>query len=308
MTTNTVSCEFRFSGLVAFAAHISFRTSRQADTVDALLLDVSQSTTTGLPIHTPTLEVPENAIANAPASDPDSALPQNFARKLAPSRVYLLTGQRVTLERPASASGGNVRGVKNAAAATAPPATVDVWRDLKFVPDLETVRGDGDGTLADAALEGQHPLVFAELALTSGSLEGRPPLIAGLANVKCGYFPLKQTGPVPAAHPQFLTDRVVFVSDAAPSLTIVLTPRAGGPPRRIELKPMSNTIPIEVCNENTTGQIAQNDSTHFAAFYDLIDRRLAEKKKLVPKPLGIVTNTPQDPPAFCPPGFLFRRP
>jgi hypothetical protein len=187
------------------------------------------------------------------------------------------------------------------------PTQDDHWRDLRWVPDLETVRGDGKGTLAESALSGRNPLVFAELTLTSGSLEGRSPLIPGFANVECGFIPAAVVANFVPLHKQALTDRVVFVTDPAPSLTFVLTPRAGGQAKRIELKPMRKTVAIEVCNENTTGQVTQNDSSHFAAFYDLIDRQIAPADKLVPTPLGVVVVRPQDPPAFCPPAFSYRR-
>ena len=299
-TTSTISCEFRFTGLVAFVAPIGFRTSRQADSLDVLLVDASRSTTR-LPVHTPTLEIPEAAISSGPASDPQ---PAGFAFRHPPSRVWLLAGMQVSIERPAGTPNSGVRGVQNATGVSQP--TGSQWHDLKWVPNLETVRGAGNGRIADSSAGGPNPLVSAELSLTSGSLEGRPPLISGFDSVECAFVPPVVTGGVVPVARQFLTDHVVFVTDYASSLTIVLTPRAGGQPRRVVLKPMAAPIVIEVCNENTTGAVAINDSTHFAAFYDLIDPTLAPAQKLVPQPMGVTSQSADGPPGVLPAGISLR--
>jgi hypothetical protein len=258
-----------------------------------------------LPVHTPTLEVREADILNAPPSDPASVLPKGFQPKLKKSRTWLLTGHRVTFERSGGGQKASVRGVKNATKVSKP--TGKLWHDLKWVPDLEKVRGAGNGRIRQSAVLGSDPLLSSQLALTAGRLEGRRPTISGFAKVKCAFVSLNPSGKVPMPkEQQFLTDHVVFITGPAKAFAIVLTPVAGGIPKRIVLKPKATPIKVEVCNENTTGAVKQNDTTHFAVFYDLIDRNLAPADRLTPQPTGVVERRPQDPPAFCPPAFLFN--
>ena len=170
---------------------------------DALLLDVDESTTPGLPVHTATLEVPEDAISSAPPSRPQTRRYQKASRA-----NWLLRecgcwpAHRVTLEAGAPATG--VRGVQNATGVTQP--TGAQWHDLRWVPDLrDRSRGRQRGNLWTQCPAGRI-LVLAELALTSGSLEGRSPLIPGFADVQCAFIPSGRVGRFRIEHQQFLTD------------------------------------------------------------------------------------------------------
>jgi hypothetical protein len=310
-----IICELRFQGLIAFVAPRALKTAGRADWVDVLLMDVGSSTLNGmLPPHLAVIEIP-NGVFGPGGAPPSHHIP-GYSRFDPGSRIYRLNGLRFTC----TAGGGAGAVVAQHDPATAAPPSGSEWSDVEWVPDLEDIRGNGNG-FVDASFGSHHNVaglpVTAQIQLRNGTLRGDSPSDSRYENVEFQFRAPSEL--VASQPPQYVTDRTSFLFPAAEKLDISLTPIGGGEPHTVGLEgpAMSSKRPQRVTifitnlppstHAGTTMPMAGSD-LHFAVFYDLIDRTIDRNSRAVPEmvdTLGVFGGA--DGPFFCPPARMYTR-
>ena len=165
----------------------------------------------------------------------------------------------------------------------APPAAFDdplAWRDIRFVPDMNALTGDGriDPTLLgedDITATALPERVAARVFLGGGRLQ------AGVPSQKVFRDRIFEFG-IAGAEPkrQALTDAAVWTLDAgARTVVIEIVPMNGGPVKRLVLAPDARSHELFISNlpaENMPGGSHQGMSEdemaalHFGAYYELL--------------------------------------
>jgi hypothetical protein len=174
-----------------------------------------------------------------------------------------------------------------------PPAPRDVndpasWRDLRFVPDMKALVGDGRVDPALTSTDGQIATalprsVAARIHLDSGLLQGAIPSHAYRADV----FEFKSNGAARVPR-QPLTDTVEWTLDSdAGAVVIDIIPVAGGATKRLLLAPSVAPHRLFVSNLPAADRSAahahnfisdeQMGALHFGAYYNLLMNEPVDK-------------------------------
>jgi hypothetical protein len=311
-----IICELRFQGLIAFAAPRALKTAGEAAWLDVLLMDVGRSTLNGmLPPHLPVVEIPNDVLD--PNGAPASHHIPGYKRFHSHSRTYRLNGLKLTTD----AGGGTGTVVAEHDPATAAPPSGKEWSDVEWVPDLEDIRGNGNGFIDDsfgASRDVSNLPVAAQIELTNGTLRGNSPSDSRYEDVEFQFRAPSEL--VASQAPQYVTDRTGFLFPVADHLDISLTPIAGGAPYTIRLKSAATEkkrprrVPIFITNlppHTTThaGMLMGGSDLHFAVFYDLIDQAIDPNERRIPEmvdTLGVFGGS--DGPFFCPPARAYTKP
>jgi hypothetical protein len=191
------------------------------------------------------------------------------------------------------------------------------WRDIRFVPDMKALTGDGriDPALVatgDATPTALPQRVAARVFLDGGRLE------AGMPSQKIfrdRVFEFRSAGTEPKLR-QALTDAVVWSLDSGSRTVVVeIAPLDGGPVKRLVLA--QNGTPHELFISNLPAEnvpdalhhaMSEDEmaALHFGAYYELLQQPPADRPlpRLVPRPrkaVGLMGTT------MCPPA-LFAQP
>jgi hypothetical protein len=248
-----------------------------------------------LPEHAPTLVVSLNSLANVASSNPTRvvvAWPDGSAGQ--PNQVGLwdLSGSEVNIRVQGVGENG-LRLFRPSAATSSwpePPRDINdaaAWRDLRYVADMSSLAGDGriDPTLIDpdpAGVNGLPKSVAARIHLQEGRLEAGIPSQPRSAGT---IFEFREGSNAPRLR-QALTDTIRWSLDReAEAITIEIIPVAGGPVKRLVLKPSATPHTLFVSNlpaENSTHALhAVSDeemaALHFGAYYALLGKKPAER-------------------------------
>ncbi len=272
-----------------------------------------------LPGHAPTLVLSLRDLANAESSNPTRVV--SGGAGVEQIGLWDLTGTEVRI-RAQGASGTGLqlfRPSMDDASWPAAPRNVDdpaSWRDLRFVPDMKALVGDGriDPTLVgsiDSVATRLPRSVAARVYLDGGLLEGGMP---SQETFRDRMFEFRSEGSEGNAR-QALTDTVRWTlqTDAA-AIVIDITPVSGGPAKRLLLAANARPHRLFISNlptENPShAHSAMSDdemsAVHFAAYYKLLlNEPLNKPMPQIWRPrnrkgVGFVES------GFCP-GALFTR-
>jgi hypothetical protein len=266
---------------------------------EILLLDTKGVEVRGvsLPEHAPTLVVSLNDLANPDSSRPTRVVAGRPSQTGRVDQLGLwdLSGFEVRIR----AQGGEGQGLqffqpsKDQTSWPEAPRNVQdpaAWRDLRFVPNMKALVGDGriDPSLlgtSDAATSLPRS-VAARIRLDAGLLEGAIP---SQETYREDLFEFK-SGDSGSTLRQALTDTVQWTlrSEAA-AVVIELIPVAGGETKRLLLAPSAtphrlfvSNLPAENSAHSGLHGMHDEDMTgiHFGAYYTL----LMEQPKLRPLP------------------------
>jgi hypothetical protein len=281
-----------------------------------------------LPDHAPVLVARMSTLANAEASSPTrivAAWPGRSSELAGlpskgygvPEQVGLwdLAGSEVRIK----VQGGGGRGVELYRAPVgksswpmAPRGADDLesWRDLRFIPDLQTLTGDGhiDPVLVDDTAGALPSRVSSRLRFESGRFE------AGIPTQKSfreAVFEFTGEGGVPRLR-QALSDTLRWSIEAEAPVVIEIIPTDGGEARRLVLTPAKTPHEIFVSNlpsENVASEahhlVSEDEmaALHFGAYYALLRNPPADRPlpRRVPngahrKATGLIGSS------LCPPG------
>jgi hypothetical protein len=320
----SIGLSIAFTGLCAFVG------GGDGKPGEILLLDakgVGQVGGLTLPEHAPTLVVSLNDLAN-----PDSSRPTRVVAGM-PSRsgrvqqlgLWDLTGTEVRI-RAQGGQGSGLQLYRPSAAETswpAPPRDAQdpaAWRDLRFIPSMSALVGDGriDPALTtsdDREKRTLPPSVAARIRLDAGLLQGAIP---SQETYRDDQFEFKSGGSDPVLR-QALTDTIQWtLQTEAAAVVIDITPVGGGPARHLLLAPSATPHRLFVSNlpaENpahASAHQAMSDEAmaalHFGAYYALLlnapaDKPLPElwQPRNERKGAGFVR------PSFCPPAVFSRQ-
>jgi hypothetical protein len=279
-----------------------------------------------LPEHAPTLVMSLRDLANPESSSPTRVIAggTNRASRLDQVGIWDLTGSEVRIRVQGTERTG-LQLFQPSAADTSWPATPRnahdpaAWRDLRFVPDMKSLVGDGR---IDPALTGNGEpearlprSVAARVHLDAGLLEAAIP---SQETHRDDLFEFRSVGSERMLR-QALTDTIQWTLQAETTAVVIdIVPVAGGPTRRLLLAPSGAPHRIFISNlpaENAAHSHAlhamsdeEAGALHFGAYYKL----LMEQPALMPLP------TPwRDPHArkgtgnirnqFCPPARFSRQ-
>ncbi len=293
----SVSLSMVFTGLCALVG------DGDGKPAEVLLLDargVGQVRGVTLPEHAPTLVVSLNDLANPDSSAPTRVVagragPNGRVNQLG---LWDLTESEVRIR----AQGGEGQGLrffrpaKDETSWPEPPRDVNdpaLWRDLRFVPQMKTLVGDGriDPALlstGDAAPSGLPRPVAARIHLDSGLLEGGIP---SQESSRDDMFEFRRNGSNGTLR-QALTDTIQWtLQTGEAAIAIDIIPVGGGRARRLLLAPSAtphrlqvSNLPVENPSHSDAHQAMSDEemaSLHFAAYYELLlneptDRPLPE--------------------------------
>jgi hypothetical protein len=280
-----------------------------------------------LPEHAPTLVVSLNDLAN-----PDSSAPTRVVSG-APSQtgrvdqlgLWDLTGSEVRIRAQGGAGAGlqfyRPRGDETSW--PEPPRDAHdaaAWRDLRFVPNMSALVGDGriDPSLvgnADGTPVPLPPSVSARVHLDAGLIAGAMP---SQETYRDEVFTFRRAGAEDVLR-QALTDTMQWTLQTdASAVVIEITPVAGGKSTRLLLAPSARPHRIFISNlpaHNTPhgdGHQALTDeqmtALHFGAYYALLltrpaNRPMPELWRPDPDHRGTSGLRPQ----FCSPALFSRQ-
>ena len=245
-----------------------------------------------LPAHAPTLVVNLRDLANPETSGPTRIIASapNRTSRVDQLGVWDLTGSEIWI-RPQGEVGTGVQLFLPSRDNTSwPEAPSDVhdpaaWRDLRFVPNMKSLVGDGR---IDPALVGNRDglprSVAARVHLDGGLLEGAIPSQEEYRN-QIFEFSSRSTDRTVR---QAMTDTVQWTLQTdAGAVVIDIVPTAGGPAKRLLLAPSATPHRLFVSNlpaENPShagDHHAMNDeevaALHFGAYYKLLMHEPADK-------------------------------
>ena len=268
---------------------------------EVLLLDakgVGEVRGVSLPEHAPTLVVSMNDLANPESSRPTRVVAGRPGRsgRIDQLGIWDLTGFEVRIR----AQGDDPKGLqlfqpsRNETSWPKAPHNANdpaAWRDLRFVPSMKALVGDGrinPAVLGNGLLtpSGLPRSLSARIYLDAGLLEGALP---SQETYREELFEFRGSASERPAR-QALTDTVQWSlrTDAA-AMVIDLVPAAGGETKRLLFAPSTLPHRLFVSNlpaENSvhSGSHATNGEDmiglHFAAYYAL----LLERPSLMPLP------------------------
>ena len=288
-----------------------------------------------LPQHAPTLVVSLASLANATTSNPTrvvvawpdgataaAATPGGgAAAPVNQMGLWDLAGSEVRI-RVQGAEGAGLQLFRPSDGTSSwpePPKNVHdprSWRDLRYLADMGALAGDGriDPALVDEAVGSSlPPAVAARIHLDGGRLEAGIPSLGTSGDAVFEF----RDGAKPPRLRQALTDTIRWSleSDAA-AVAIEIIPVAGGPVKRLVLKPSATPHSLFVSNlpaENTTthAQHAVSEeemaALHFGVYYELLRSKPAERPlprlrggPLSRKGTGLMHGV------FCPPAVFPR--
>lgn len=295
---------------------------------EILLLDtrgVGEIRGVSLPEHAPTLVVSLNDLANPETSRPTRVVAgrPNQTGRVDQLGLWDLMGYHVRIR----AQGGEGKGLQffrpSNAETSWPEAPRNVedppaWRDLRFVPNMKTLVGDGriNPSLLGAsdAAPSLPPSVAARIYLDAGLLEGTIP---SQETYRDDLFEFK-SGASGSPLRQALTDTVQWtLRTEAAAVVIELTPVGGGETKRLLLAPSATPHRLFVSNlpaENSAHSSShathgeEMGSLHFGAYYTL----LMQQPTLMPLPTLSSAAQPRKGvsgarPIFCHPAMFSRQ-
>lgn len=276
-----------------------------------------------LPQHAPTLVVSLRDLANPSSSAPDRVVTSARGPTSSGDQVGLwdLTGTEVRIR----AQGGSASGLQyfrpSTDGSSGRPGKRDVndpasWRDLRFVPDMKALVGDGRIDPALTATDGQISTalprsVAARIHLDSGLLQGAIPSHAYRGDV----FQFKSNGSARVSR-QALTDTVEWTLDAdAGAVVIDIIPVAGGPTKRLLLAPSAaphrlsiSNLPAEIGSSAHADHAMSDDemgALHFGAYYNLLMTQPLDKP--LPEVWRDRRGAGNADTALCPPAMFTRQ-
>jgi hypothetical protein len=320
----SIGLSIAFTGLCAFVG------GGEGKPGEILLLDargVGQVDGVTLPDHAPTLVVSLNDLANAGSSRPTrvvAGMPGRSGR-VQQLGVWDLTGSEVRIR----AQGGRDNGLKLYRPSTAetswpaPPRNTEdpaAWRDLRFVPDMAALVGDGriDRALTsneDVTPTGLPPSVATRIHLDAGLLQGGVPSQAAHRD---DVFEFRSGGHGRGLR-QALTDTIQWtLHTEAAAVVIAITPVGGGETKHLLLAPSATPHRLFVSNLPTENPSHAHDlhalsdeeisALHFGAYYKLLMNEPSDKPAPVlarlsrgRKGAGFVRQP------FCPPAVFSRQ-
>jgi hypothetical protein len=300
----SVALSIAFTGLCALIS------GGQGQPGEVLLLDakgVGEVRGVTLPEHAPTLVVGMNDLANPESSRPTRVVagrpgPNGRVEQLG---IWDLTGMEVRVRAQGGASAGLHLFQPSKGESTWPDSPRDVqeaagWRDLRYVPSMEALVGDGrinpallgDGVPAPSGLPRS---VAARFYLDAGLLEGALPSQETYREELYEF----RAGAAERSLRQALTDTVQWTMQSeAAAIVIDLVPTAGGETKRLLLGPSATPHRLFVSNlptENSVHSAAHNMKTedmgglHFGAYYALLMTQPAQM------PLPIIASSDASP-------------
>ncbi len=265
---------------VAFTGLCALVTGAKSTPGEVLLVDakgVGEVRGVTLPEHAPTLVVSLRELANAESSNPTRVVAAGGSEQIG---LWDLSGSEVRIR----AQGRATSGVRLFRSSEGPnPRNVQdplSWRDIRLVPDMKVVVGDGriDPALVGSidAVATQLPRsVAARVFLDGGLLEGGLPSREGFRDK---LFEFRGRGS-DAVLRQPLTDtaRWSVESDAA-AIVIDITPVNGGRAKRLLLAPSSTPHRVFVSNlptenpshDHSAMSEEEMNAVHFGAYYKLL--------------------------------------
>jgi hypothetical protein len=282
----SVALSVAFTGLVALVA------GGNGAPGQVLLVDAKGIGEVGgiaLPEHAPTLVVSMADLANAESSGPTRVVAAGSAG-VEQIGLWDLTGSEVRIRAEGAAGTGLRLFQPSNGESSWPDVPRDVndpaaWRDLRFVPDMKAVVGDGriDPSLLgsiDSVPTALPRSVAARVYLDAGLLEGALP---SQESFRGDLFEFRKAGSEPVHQP--LTDTVRWTLETgAAAIVIDITPVSGGPVKRLLLAPSAMPHRLSISNlpsENPSHvHIAMSDdeigALHFGAYYQLLMNRPAD--------------------------------
>jgi hypothetical protein len=243
-----------------------------------------------LPEHAPTLVANLGILTNAESSRPSrvvTAWPSGAGAGAAgvdQIGLWDLRGSEVRI-RVRGREGTGLELYQPAPGASSwpkPPGEDDreSWRDLRFVPSMKTLTGDGRIDPALVAVDGAASSlprgVAARILLDSGRVEGSMP---SLGNHGRDVYEFRGARPGPT-HRQALTDTIRWsLVGESTAVVIEIAPLDGGPVKHLVLAPSATPQGLFISNlpaENVPHDIhhAMSDEEmgvlHFGAYYQLL--------------------------------------
>jgi hypothetical protein len=276
-----------------------------------------------LPAHAPTLVASLATLANAETSGPTRVVGAGSGGGRADQLgVWDLAGSEVRIRVQGGGEGGLelFRPPRGATSWPAPPRDVDdpaAWRDLRFVPEMQTLTGDGriDPALVapDSASDALPRAVAARVQLEGGRIEaGIPSADVHRADV----FEFK--GPTGEAKlRQAVTDTIRWTLETrSEALVVEIFPAGGGSARQLLLGPSSTPHTLFVSNlpaQNVPDHALHGMSDeraaalHFGVYYSLLLNEPANRPLpiVVPRPTAKGVGNLRT--SLCPPAVFRRR-
>ena len=299
----SIAVSIVFTGLCALVTD-GGRRPAQVLLVDAKAVGEVRGVT--LPEHAPTLVAALSTLANPEASGPTrvvTAWPgRGSAAASPPSRgfgipeqigIWDLAGSEVRIRVQGREAGGVELYEPPQGKSSWPRPPRDLldpaaWRDLRFVPDMSTLAGDGRIDLAlmsadDGTEAVLPPRVAARVHLGDGRLEA---VIPSQKVFRDSTFEFGAPGAEPKLR-QAVTDAVRWsLETEATAVVIEIVPVAGGSVKRLVLAPNAMPHGLFISNlpaENVLGDAHHGLSEeemaalHFGAYYALLLHEPAEK-------------------------------
>jgi hypothetical protein len=281
-----------------------------------------------LPEHAPTLVVSLRDLANPASSAPTRVVTSAPGQTSRGDQLGLwdLTGTEVRI-RPQGGSASGLQYFRPSSDDTSwPDAPRDVhdpasWRDLRFVPNMTTLVGDGrvDPSLIDtgaAIASGLPRPVAARIRLDAGLLQGSIPSQEAYRD---DIFDFKSGGGSTRASRQPLTDTVQWTLQSdADAVIIDIIPVSGGPAKRLLLAPSAMPHRLFISNlptENRSHADAHHGMSdeemgalHFGAYYKLLMNEPRDKPLPEPwRPVSGRRGAGLMGPTLCPPAMFTRQ-
>ena len=318
----SIALSIAFTGLCALVA------DGDGKPADILLVDsrgIGAIAGATLPDHAPTLVLSLSDLANPESSQPDRVIAGAPGRTSRVDQLGLwdLTGTEVRIRAQGEAEGGLKFFRPSKDASSWPEAPRDAqdpasWRDLRFVPHMATLVGDGR---VDPSLLGTGDRatslprsVAARIHLDSGLLEAAIP---SHENYRGEVFEFKKRGSDRAIR-QALTDTIRWtLQTEASAIVIDITPVNGGPTRRLLLGPsvtphrlfVSNLPSQNVTHASDHHAMSEEEigALHFGAYYKLLLNEPTDKPvPVLPLPQRVRNGTGAVDSGFCPPAMFSR--
>jgi hypothetical protein len=279
-----------------------------------------------LPEHAPTLVVSLSDLANPDSSGPTRVVTSAPGQTAGGDQLGLwdLTGTEVRIRAQGGGSAAGVQYFRPSKDDTSwPLAPRDVddpasWRDLRFVPHMNDLVGDGRIDPSLTAMDGQivkglPKSVAARIYLDSGLLQASMPSHEAH---RSDVFEFKSNGSTRVPR-QPLTDTVQWTLQSdTDAIVIDIIPTAGGAAKRLLLAPSAAPHRLFVSNlpsENQShadGHHAMSDeemaALHFGAYYKLLMNEPADKPAPEPwhdarRGVGMLHSM------LCPPAMFTRQ-
>ena len=262
----SVSLSVLFTGLCALVGDGDGKPGQ------VLLLDtqgIGQVQGVTLPAHAPTLVVSLNDLANPENSGPSRVVAgaPGAGGRVDQVGLWDLSKAEVRIRVPGG-TGSGVRYFRPGRLDTSWPAPPGdphdpaAWRDLRFVPNMTALVGDGriDPSLIADAGEGPRALpraVAARIHLDGGVLEAAIP---SQQSYRDDVFQFKGAG-APSGVPQAMTDTMHWkLTTEASAIVIEVIPVDGGRPKQLLLAPSARPHRVFISNLP-----ADNDAEHAEA-------------------------------------------